>query len=115
MSGHKKEAKLRAQSAAHPWRTRKIEILSEVYNAVEMLALLRRRRRIKQATVARRMHVSQPVVSQIEEGTDPRVSTLAEYVEALGGELRVLARFRGPDGAREEEIAFLPEARRRLP
>jgi hypothetical protein len=37
--------------------------------------------------------VSQSNVSQLERGADPRLSTVAGYVDALGGRLEVLAVF----------------------
>jgi transcriptional regulator with XRE-family HTH domain len=50
---------------------------------------------LTQSDVAKVMHTSQAAVSQIETGEVDRakVMTLRRYVEALGGELRVEARF----------------------
>ena len=46
-----------------------------------------------QKELSARLKVEQPQVSRIEKGADHLVSTLREYVEALGGELEVIARF----------------------
>ncbi len=42
------------------------------------------------------LETSRPNVSRIEREVDVRLSTLQRYVEALGGELELIARF--PDG-----------------
>ena len=57
------------------------------------LAALRKRRKASQAAVAKKLKVSQSNVSQFERGADPRMSTVAGYVDALGGRLEVLAVF----------------------
>ncbi len=56
------------------------------------LSGLRRHRKASQAEVAKRLAVSQANVSQIERG-DVKVSTLAGYVDALGGKLELRAIF----------------------
>jgi predicted XRE-type DNA-binding protein len=63
------------------------------------LGELRKRRNVSQATVAERLSVSQANVSQLERG-DIKLSTLAGYVEALGGKLVLQAAF--PD----ESVVF---------
>ncbi len=46
-----------------------------------------------QVQVARTMKVSQSMVAQIESKSDMRVSTLRNYVEALGYKLEISATF----------------------
>jgi hypothetical protein len=41
--------------------------------------------------------MSQPEVSKLEKRTDCLISTVRRYVEAMGGQLEIVARF--PDGA----------------
>jgi transcriptional regulator with XRE-family HTH domain len=60
---------------------------------------LRERRGVTQEQVATHLGTSRPNVSRIEREDDVRVSTLLRYVEALGGELVLVARF--PDGGSE--------------
>jgi len=48
---------------------------------------------LTQAEVAARTEMTQPEVSQLERRPDHRLSTLRRYVEALGGELEVIATF----------------------
>lgn len=57
---------------------------------------LRKSRQITQVEVARSMSVEQAAVSKLERRDDMYVSTLREYVKALGGELKLVASF--PDG-----------------
>jgi hypothetical protein len=58
---------------------------------------LRRARERSQQRLAELLEVTQPEVSKIEHRTDLYVSTLRSYIEAMGGELEIVARF--PDGA----------------
>ena len=46
-----------------------------------------------QADVARATAVAQGELSRLERRQDHRVSTLRKYVEALGGELQIVAQF----------------------
>ncbi|HUO72287.1 MAG TPA: XRE family transcriptional regulator [Solirubrobacteraceae bacterium] len=57
------------------------------------LADLRRRRGVSQATMAESLAVSQPNISRIEREDDVYLSTLARYVQALGGRIEVVAVF----------------------
>lgn len=43
--------------------------------------------------MADRLKVSQPNIAQFENKEDMHLTTLRRYIEALGGELEVLARF----------------------
>jgi hypothetical protein len=58
---------------------------------------LRAARRLSQAALATVLKTGQSSVSRLESRTDMYVSTLRGYIEALGGELEITARF--PDGA----------------
>ncbi len=57
---------------------------------------LRKARHVTQVDVARAMSVEQASVSKLERREDMYVSTLRQYVKALGGELKLVASF--PDG-----------------
>ena len=57
---------------------------------------MRRARVMSQAQLASALEMTQPEVSKIEKRTDMYVSTLRSYVEAMGGELEIVAHF--PDG-----------------
>jgi len=67
-------------------------LLAQVY--AYRLAEIRRRRGMTQTEVARQMGVSQRRVSAIEHGAEQATrATLATYVAALGGRLRLIAEF----------------------
>jgi predicted XRE-type DNA-binding protein len=59
------------------------------------LAEIRKARHLTQQDVAEGMHVAQPRVSLIERGnlSNTEFGTLAAYVQALGGRLRMIAEF----------------------
>jgi DNA-binding XRE family transcriptional regulator len=76
---------------------------------VHLLQALREQRKVSQVAIASKLGVKQPTVSKIERRDDVALSTLRRYVEALGGELHVTARF--SDGA--VEIGFAAESERR--
>lgn len=42
------------------------------------------------------LHVQQPSIAKLEKRTDMYISTLRAHIEAMGGELAVIARF--PEG-----------------
>ncbi len=74
-------------------RSRKI---AERLRAEMALADLRQARRLTQEDIAKILGNRQAAVSKIERRTDMHVSTLRRYVEALGGELEIIAHF--PEG-----------------
>lgn len=79
-------------------RRRKIEARTSQFIREEMtLRELRKARSLTQAKLARSLHVKQEQVSRIEQRTDLHISTLRRQVEAMGGELTILASF--PNGA----------------
>ena len=70
--------------------------LAQIHEQIEAelaLAALRKRRKQSQAAVAKRLAVSQSNISQLERGGDPKLSTVAGYVAALGGRLEIVAVF----------------------
>ncbi|CAN5182388.1 XRE family transcriptional regulator [soil metagenome] len=54
---------------------------------------LRQAREQTQAEIGESLHIKQAGISRIERQTDIYISTLRRYVEALGGELQVVAKF----------------------
>jgi DNA-binding XRE family transcriptional regulator len=59
----------------------------------EYLIEMRKKADLTQAEVAEAMGVSQQRVSAIESGSVAELATLADYIRALGGELKVMADF----------------------
>ncbi|HEV7590873.1 MAG TPA: XRE family transcriptional regulator [Longimicrobium sp.] len=66
---------------------------TEAMLAVIELNELRKARKLTQEQLADRLGIRQSNVSKLERRADLLVSTLREVVEAMGGELRVTARF----------------------
>ena len=58
---------------------------------------LRKARSITQIEVARSMSVEQAAISRLERREDMYVSTLRDYIRALGGELKLVASFPDAD------------------
>ena len=58
---------------------------------------LRQARGLSQKMLAEVLHVQQPSIAKIEKRTDMYISTLRSHIEAMGGQLEVVARF--PDGS----------------
>jgi hypothetical protein len=46
--------------------------------------------------LAEALHIQQPAIAKMEKRTDTYISTLRSHIEAMGGELEVIARF--PEG-----------------
>ncbi|MDY0191865.1 MAG: XRE family transcriptional regulator [Desulfuromonas sp.] len=72
------------------------EAKAQVMLAEMPLNELRQARGLTQKMLAEMLHVQQPSVAKLEKRTDMYISTLRNHIEAMGGELEVLARF--PDG-----------------
>ena len=58
---------------------------------------LRAARKMTQEKLAENLHVRQAAVSKLERRADMYVSTLREFISAMGGELEITARF--PEGS----------------
>jgi hypothetical protein len=71
------------------------EIRAKVEREIEELNLrdVRKLAGKTQTAVAKAASVAQGELSRLERRRDHRVSTLRKYVEALGGELQVVAQF----------------------
>ncbi len=70
----KREVRARSQEIIREYR-----ILQQVREAVGLT----------QASVAERLNMAQPNVSRLEKNNDVKLSTLHDYVEALGGHVNV--------------------------
>ncbi|WP_460451813.1 XRE family transcriptional regulator [Alsobacter sp. SYSU BS001988] len=80
-----------------PERERKIAARAEqLTNEYKSLQDVRRSRGLTQREVAGRVGGRQEHVSRLEQRADMKVSTLREYVRALGGDLHLIVTF--PDG-----------------
>jgi hypothetical protein len=74
-------------------------LLAVKYRAEMPLDELRAAREMTQVHLARILKVNQAAVSKMERRTDMYISTLQDFIKAMGGELKIIARF--PDGTVE--------------
>ena len=94
MSGHRKFSQLtqhfseeRRAGIAHQTSQLKVEMaLKELRQALQL----------SQTELAKKLNIKQPAVARLEKRTDMYVSHLRKVIEAMGGELDIIARF--PDG-----------------
>jgi predicted transcriptional regulator len=77
---------------------RRANIAKKVKEALAEIPLqdLRNARGLSQKMLAEALHIRQPAIAKMEKRTDMYISTLRSHIEAMGGELEVIARF--PDG-----------------
>lgn len=73
--------------------------LAAKYRSEMALDELREAREMTQVHLAKVLGVNQAAVSKLERRTDMYVSTLHDFVKAMGGELKITARF--PEGSVE--------------
>ena len=88
------------------------EIDRDVLNAAAVMTLyqLREARSLTQVSLARSLEVNQGAVSRMEKRTDMYVSTLRNFIQAMGGRLQVKAIF--PEGEVEiDQFGNLAEPR----
>jgi len=91
----KKFAELRAKMA--PESQARVEAKAQELLAEMPLNELRQARGLSQKALAEVLHVQQPAIAKMEKRTDMYISTLRSHIEAMGGQLDVIARF--PDGS----------------
>jgi hypothetical protein len=105
--------------AALPAKERaKIEARAAALVQEEMsLQDLRKAMRKTQVIVALKMKVGQDSVSRVEKRADMLISTLREYVEAMGGELDLVASFPNRPPVRLKQLGEIrvPARKRRKP
>lgn len=91
MSGRHSFAELRARMSPEA----QAQIAAEAVRLREEieLAQLRQALQLSQAELAQTLQIGQGAVAKIEKRTDMYVSTLRRYIEAMGGELEIVARF----------------------
>jgi len=91
----KKYSKLRlAMSAESQTRS---EHLANAMLSEMPLHELRQARGLSQQVLASLLKVQQPAIAKLERRTDMYLSTLRSHIEAMGGELEIVAHF--PDGS----------------
>lgn len=91
----KQFSELRAQMS--PESQARAEAQAQTLLAEMPLNELRQARGLSQKRLAELLRVQQPSIAKLERRTDMYLSTLRSHIEAMGGQLEVVARF--PDGA----------------
>jgi DNA-binding XRE family transcriptional regulator len=91
----KKFSELRSRMS--PESQARAEAQAQAMLAEMPLNELRQARGLSQKMLADVLHVQQPSIAKLEKRTDMYLSTLRSHIEAMGGQLEVVARF--PDGA----------------
>ena len=80
-----------------PERRKRAHERAEAMLAELPLQALRQARKLTQEALAKVLGAQQAHVSKLERRADMYISSLRTYIEAMGGELEIIARF--PDGA----------------
>ncbi|GAX44866.1 putative transcriptional regulator [Tolypothrix sp. NIES-4075] len=91
MTGHHKFSRLTEDFGA----TRKAKTAAKKTQLKQEMAIheLRQALKISQAELAEKLQVKQPAISRLEKRTDMYVSHLRQVIQAMGGELEIVARF----------------------
>ncbi len=82
---------------------------AELIAEEQTLRDIRRALRLTQTEVASKLGIRQVGVSQIENRSDLLISTLRRYVESMGGEFEMIARFPGRRPVRITGLADLAD------
>lgn len=93
MAGHTKFEAFR-RPMTRERRARVDAIKQRMLQEMELYQL-REQAKVSQVELARRMKTAQGAISRLERQPDMLVSTLREYVQAMGGQLQIAARVRG--------------------
>ncbi len=91
MAGRHSFAELRARMSPEAQEQMAAEAL-RLRDEIE-LAQLRQALKLSQTELAETLQIGQASVAKIEKRTDMYVSTLRRFIEAMGGELEIVARF----------------------
>ena len=78
-------------------RQQRVKNKAQVLSQSIELAKLRKTKQLKQTELAALMGVSQASISKVESGKDIQLSTLQNYVRALGGEVSIIAKMPNSD------------------
>ena len=78
-----------------PKRRAKSTLKAQEMMADMLLSEIRKQTGLTQIDLAERLGITQPTLSKLESQEDMQLSTLRRIIEALGGELEVIARLPG--------------------
>lgn len=89
MTSLKKKMKKFSSTRRKKIHTRVKELLDEEMT----LRDLRKALELTQESLASKLHMKQEAISRLERRSDILLSTLISYIEAMGGELNIIAKF----------------------
>ena len=93
MAGHRKLADIRGDLDKRPgYEARAAELREQTLEEIRLYEL-RRARAVSQIEIADRLNITQAAISKFENADDVRISTLRQYLEALGAHLELIAVF----------------------
>jgi transcriptional regulator with XRE-family HTH domain len=95
MSGHKPFSNLVGKMSSQA--RERVRAKTAALNAEMPLHALRSALALSQEQIAQALDIDQPAVSRIERRTDMMLTTLARFIDAMGGTLEVRAAF--PEGS----------------
>lgn len=95
MAGRHSFAKLREQLS--PEAHAEADALALKLREEMDLAEVRRALKLSQEELAQTLHVGQAAIAKLEKRTDMYVSSLRRFIQAMGGELEIVARFPSHD------------------
>lgn len=91
MSGHRPFSNLTTNFSSE--RKAKIARRTEQLKAEMTINELREAFYLTQSQLAEKLNIKQPAISRLEKRSDMYISHLREVIEAMGGELEIVARF----------------------
>ena len=97
MSGHRNFSELRDQVIARPGAAARLADARTATLEEIRLYELRHAEAVSQVELAGRLDITQSAVSKLEHADDVRVSTLRQYLDALGARLELVAVFDDDD------------------
>jgi predicted XRE-type DNA-binding protein len=74
------------------WQADVARLTKEMQEEMD-LSQLRTAHQLSQAALGEILHVEQPAVAKLEKRTDMYISKLLRFIQAMGGELEIIARF----------------------
>lgn len=91
MTGRASFSMLRGRMS--PAAQERARVKSEALETEMVLAELRRAMKLSQEELAAILHINQASVARMEKHTDMYIGTLRRFIQAMGGELDIVARF----------------------
>ena len=95
MMGHKNFEELKKQM--NPESLQKAEAKTKELMAEMLLAEIRKEAGFTQEDIALKIGIKQPTLSKLESQDDIQISTLQRLIQALGGQLELIAHMPGGD------------------